>query len=62
MRPFALPKLVKQYAGRRDPYDQMTAYKQAKHVEQVTDMHTQVEGFGLALKSKALTWCQALGP
>ena len=30
--------------------------------EQITDHHTQVEGFGLTLESKALSWFQTLEP
>ena len=40
----------------------MAAYRQAVHAEQVSDTHTQIEGFGLTLESKALTWFQTLGP
>ena len=32
------------------------------HVEQVKAIHTQTEGFGLTLESKALTWFQTLEP
>ena len=28
--------------------------------KQITDLHTQVEGFGLTLESKALSWFQTL--
>ena len=31
------------------------------HAKQVRDTHTQIEGFGLTLESKALTWVQTLG-
>ena len=30
--------------------------------EQITDHHTQMEGFGLTLESKALSWFQTLEP
>ena len=49
------------YDGSGDPYDHMAAYKQAVHAEEVEDTHTQIEGFGLTLESKALTWFQTLG-
>ena len=39
-----------------DPFDHVTTFKQAVHAEQVSNTHTQVEGFGLTLESKALTW------
>ena len=54
--PSALQKLLKKYDGSGDPFDHVVAFKQAVHVEQVSDTHTQVEGFGLTLESKALTW------
>ena len=38
----------------------MATFRQAIHVEQVKDTHTQIEGFGLALESKALAWFQML--
>ena len=62
VRPSTLQKMVKKYDGRSDPHDHMAAYKQVVHAEQVTDTHTQIEGFGLTLESKALTWFQTLGP
>ena len=56
VRPSALQKLVKKYDGSGDPFDHVAAFKQAVHAEQVSDTHTQVEGFGLTLESKTLTW------
>ena len=32
------------------------------HAKLVQDTHTQIEGSGLMLESKALTWFQTLGP
>ena len=60
MRPSALQKLVKKYDGSGDPFDHIAAFKQAIHAEQVSDTHTKIEGFGLSLESKALTWFQTL--
>ena len=40
----------------------MAAYKQGVHAKQVQDTHTQIDGFGLTLESKSLTWFQTLGP
>ena len=57
-----MQKLVKKYDGSGDPFDHVAAFKQAVHAEQVSDTHTQVEGFGLTLESKALTWFQTLEP
>ena len=62
VRPLALQKMVKKYDGSRDPYDHVAAYRQAVHAEQVKDAHTQIEGFGLTLEGKALTWFQTLKP
>ena len=61
-RPSSLQKLVKKYDGSGDPYDHVVAYQQAVHAEQVRDVHTQIEGFGLTLEGKALTWFQTLEP
>ena len=60
VRPSALQKLVKKYDGSGDPFDHIAAFKQAVHAEQVSDAHTKIEGFGLSLESKALTWFQTL--
>ena len=54
VRPSTLQKLVKNYDGTGDPYDHITAFRQAVRAEQVTDKHTQIEGFGLTLEGKAL--------
>ena len=62
VRPSALQKMVKKYDGSGDPYDHVAAYRQAVHAEQVRDVHTQIEGFGLTLEGKALTWFQTLKP
>ena len=62
MRPSALQKLVKKYDGSGDPYDHVAAFRQAIHAEQVADTHTQIEGFGLTLESKGLSWFQTREP
>ena len=56
VRPSALQKLIKKYDRSGDPFEHVAAFRQAVHAEQVSDTHTQVEGFGLTLESKALTW------
>ena len=56
----ALQKLVKKYDGSGDPFDHIAAFKQAVHAGQVSNTHTKIEGFGLSLESKALTWFQTL--
>ena len=38
-----------------DPYDHLASFKQVVRAEQITNPHTQVEGFGLTLESKALS-------
>ena len=62
MRPLLLQKIFKHYNGNGDPHNHVPAYKQAVHLEQVQDTHTQIDDFGLTLESKALTWFQTLGP
>ena len=51
-----LQKLVKKYDRSGDPFDHVAAFKQAVHAKQVSNTHTQIEGFGLTMESKALTW------
>ena len=60
VRPSALQKLVKKYDGSGDPFDHIATFKQVVHAKQVFDTHTQIEGFGLTLESKALMWFQTL--
>lgn len=60
IRPSNLQNLVKKYDGSRDSYDHITSFRQVVYVEQVTDTHTKVEGFGLTLEGKALSWFQTL--
>ena len=54
--------MVKKYDGSGDPYDHVVAYRQPVHAEQVRDVHTQIESFGLTLEGKTLTWFQTLEP
>lgn len=60
VRPSTLQKLVKKYDGSGDPYDHVSTFRQVVHA--VTDYHTQIEGFGLTLEGKALSWFQMLEP
>ena len=62
VRPSTLQKLVKKYDGSGDPYDHIASFRQVVHAEQVTDTHTKIEGFGLTLEGKALSWFQTLDP
>ena len=52
--------MVKKYDGIGDLYNHIIAFCQAIRTEQVIDKHTQIEGFGLTLEEKALSWFQAL--
>ena len=62
MRPSQFQKWVKKYNGSADPYDHLATFRQVVRAEQITDLHTQVEGFGLTLEGKALSWFQTLEP
>ena len=62
VRPSMLQKLVKKFDGSGDPYDHIATFRQVVRAEQVSDNHTQIEGFGLTLKGKALSWFQTLEP
>ena len=62
VRPANFQKWVKKYNGSGDPYDQFASFKQVARAEQVTDLHTKVEGFGLTLEEEALSWFQTLNP
>ena len=53
---------MKKYNGSADPYDHLATFRQVVRAEQITDLHTQVEGFGLTLEGKALSWFQTLEP
>ena len=60
VRPLTLQKMVKKLDGCGDTYDHVAAFRQVIHVEQVKDVHMQIEGFGLMLEGKALMWFQTL--
>ena len=53
-------KWVKKFNGLGDPYDHLASFKQIARAEQVYDLHTKVEGFGLKLEGRALLWFQTL--
>ncbi len=61
VRPSQLQKLCKAYDGSGDPYDHVARFRQVLYAEEVEDMHTMVQGFGLTLEGKALSWFQSLG-
>ncbi|MCO5590965.1 hypothetical protein L7F22_044941 [Adiantum nelumboides] len=63
MRPSQVAKcMLKKYGGSGDPYAHVSLFKQVLRAEQITDFHTQYEGFGLTLEGTALTWFQSLDP
>ena len=60
VRPANFQKWVKKFNGSGDPYDHLASFKQIARAEQVYDLHTKVEGFGLTLEGRALSWFQTL--
>ena len=58
VRPSTLQKMVKKFDGSGDPHDHVASFKQVVRAEKVSDQHTQIEGFGLTLEGKALSWFQ----
>ena len=56
MIPSHFQKWVKKYSGIGDPYNQLATFKQIVRAEQISNLHTLVEGFGLTLEGKALSW------
>ena len=61
-RPSNFQKWVKRFSGSGDPYDHLASFKQVARAEEVDDLHCLVEGFGLTLEGKALSWFQTLDP
>ena len=60
VRPSQLQKLCKAFDGNGDPYDHVARFRQVLYAEEVDDGHTMVQGFGLTLEGKALSWFQSL--
>ena len=61
VRPSQLQKLCKAFDGNGDPYDHVARFRQVLYAEEVDDVHTMVQGFGLTLEGKAsLSWFQSL--
>lgn len=58
LRPTYLQKFSKKFDGTGDPYDHKAQFRQLIFIEGVTDMHTMVQGFGLTMMGRALTWFQ----
>ena len=53
VRPSQLQKLCKAFDGSGDPYDHVARFRQVLYAEDVEDVHTMVQGFGLRLWSNA---------
>ena len=60
VRPSQLQNLCKAFDGDGDPYDHVARFRQVLYAEEVDDEHTMVQGFGLTLEQKALSWFQSL--
>ncbi|KAH7295271.1 hypothetical protein KP509_27G040800 [Ceratopteris richardii] len=61
VRPTQVIKAMKNYFdGSGDPYDHVAEFKQVLRAEQVEDLFTQYEAFGLTLKGTTLAWFQPL--
>ena len=60
VRPSQLQKLCKAFDGSGDPYDHVARFRQVLYAEDVEDVHTMVQGFGLTLEGRALRWFQSL--
>ena len=58
VRPSDFQKWVKKFNGTSDPYDHLANFQQMARAKKVHDLHTLVEGFGLTMEGKALTWFQ----
>ncbi|MCO5570844.1 hypothetical protein L7F22_024572 [Adiantum nelumboides] len=54
--------MPKKYGEHGDPYAHVSLFKQVLRAEQITDFHTEYEGFELTLEGTALTWFQPLVP
>ncbi|MCO5577323.1 hypothetical protein L7F22_031151 [Adiantum nelumboides] len=61
VRPSHLQRLCKSFDGSGDPYDHVARFCQVLHAEEVDEVHTMVQGFGLTLEGKALQWFRSLG-
>ena len=59
VRPSQLQKLCKAFDKSKYPYDHVARFCQVLF-EDVDDVHTMVQGFGLPLKGKELSWFQSL--
>ncbi|MCO5606996.1 hypothetical protein L7F22_061187 [Adiantum nelumboides] len=63
LRPSQVAKCMPRKYGRfGDPYAHVSLFKHVLRSKQITDFHTQYEGFGLTLEGTALTWFQPLDP
>ena len=60
VRPSMLQKIIKKYNGLGYLYDHVDAFWKVVHAKKVRDTHTQIEGFGLTLDKKVISWLQKL--
>ena len=58
VRPANFQKWVKKFKEMGDPYDHLADFQKMDRAKKVHDLHTLVEGFGLTMEEKALTWFQ----
>ena len=58
VRPSDFQKWVKRFNGTGDPYRHLASFQQMARAKKVHDLHTLVEGFGLTMEGRALTWFQ----
>ena len=56
VRPCDFWKWVKKFNETGVPYDHVASFQQMVRAKKVHDPHTLVEGFGLTMEGKALTW------
>ena len=59
-QPLHFQKVMKKFIGSGDPYDHLANFKQIARAEQVYDLYTKVEGFGLTLEGRVLSWFEML--
>ena len=60
VRPANFQKWVKKLNRMGDPYDHLANFQQIAIVEKFHDLRALVEGFGLTMEGRALSWFQTL--
>ena len=56
VRPSQLQKLCKAFDGSEDSYNHVARFCQVLFAKDVDDVHTMVQGFGLNLEGRSLSW------